>query len=448
MWQRSNLAWSVLISTLLVAGPLVLAAAEPLTEQLERASTLVESHPPAAKPPDPKPLWPRTYEFAPEYTLRLRGRIDADAIWVEQSAANEAAFGDIADVVGLRRAWVGIDGEWGGDRRYQLEIDLASGTPEPRDVFVAKGVRKDDGEYRLGHFREPFSLEGGTSARFIPFMERSAINMLDPGRSWGTGYFREFENSTLAIGAFHDGTGPANIETGPGSTFDFTGRWTMCPINEGEGRDLLHVGVSLSEMVPEDGTIVIKKRPQSSLLEFGDSSSSVFVSRVVLDATFQQVANLQLLRASGPFWAQAEWYGTWIDQTTAGTVYYNGCYVAAGYFLTGEHRRYDSGNGTLGAIRVNRPWLRGAVAENRPYGYGAWEVAARFAYLDFVDADTPLTANGQPQGVRLPQMTYGVNWYLSDRVRLMFNYQYDMPDEINTGTSTANTFSTRLAVFW
>ncbi len=80
--------------------------------------------------------------------------------------------------------------------------------------------------------------------------------------------------------------------------------------------------------------------------------------------------------------------------------------MAVGYFLTGEHRRYDSGNGTVGAIRVNRPWLRGAVAENRPYGYGAWEVAARFAYLDFVDADTPLGPNGQPQGLRLPQMTY------------------------------------------
>ncbi len=53
MWQRSNLAWSVLVSTLLVAGPLVLAATEPLTEPLERASTPIESHPPAAKPPDP-----------------------------------------------------------------------------------------------------------------------------------------------------------------------------------------------------------------------------------------------------------------------------------------------------------------------------------------------------------------------------------------------------------
>ncbi len=79
----------------------------------------------------------------------------------------------------------------------------------------------------------------------------------------------------------------------------------MCPINEGHGRELLHFGIALSEMVPEDGTIVINKQPQTSLLELGDNSTSSFVPRVVFDATFQQLVNLQLLRANGPFWAQA-----------------------------------------------------------------------------------------------------------------------------------------------
>jgi len=41
-----------------------------------------------------------------------------------------------------------------------------------------------------------------------------------------------------------------------------------------------------------------------------------------------------------------------------------------------------------------------------------------------------------------------VNWYLSDRVRLIFNYSYATPDEAATGTSSANIFGSRLAVFW
>src|SRR6188508_1696585 len=48
-------------------------------------------------------LWPHTWEPTPGLTVRLRGRIDTDAIWSNQSPANEATFGDLGDVVGLRR---------------------------------------------------------------------------------------------------------------------------------------------------------------------------------------------------------------------------------------------------------------------------------------------------------------------------------------------------------
>jgi hypothetical protein len=37
---------------------------------------------------------------------------------------------------------------------------------------------------------------------------------------------------------------------------------------------------------------------------------------------------------------------------------------------------------------------------------------------------------------------------LSDRVRLMFNYSYEAPDEANVGTTEASLYATRLNVFW
>ena len=51
-------------------------------------------------------------------------------------------------------------------------------------------------------------------------------------------------------------------------------------------------------------------------------------------------------------------------------------------------------------------------------------------------------------GIELPQSTFGVNWYLSDRVRLMFNYSYAVPKEMTAGESAASIYATRLAVFW
>lgn len=396
------------------------------------------------------PEWPPLWQLSPEVTMRVRGRIDTDAIWSTQSPANEATFGDLGDVVGLRRARIGIEGDLGTGGRYIAEIDLASGEVVPRDVYVAYGDLQDFGESQLGHFREPFSLEGGTSARYFAFMERSPINVLDPARNWGLGLFRESldENSSLGLGVFYAGTGPADLEGGEGATVDFTGRLTTAPINSGNGDRLLHFAIALAERVPTDGVIIINQQPRSPLLELGDSSTSAFVPVIRIPASFQQLMNLQVAAARGPLWSQAEWYGSWIDQTGGGTVFFHGCYVGCGYFLTGEHRAYDSANGTLGAVTVNRPWLRGPGDRDLRQGYGAWELTARFAYLDFFDADTPSSMNGQQIGTLLPQSTFGANWYLSDRVRLMFNYSYAVPDVIGAGTSSANIFASRLGVFW
>jgi phosphate-selective porin len=48
----------------------------------------------------------------------------------------------------------------------------------------------------------------------------------------------------------------------------------------------------------------------------------------------------------------------------------------------------------------------------------------------------------------LPEFTIGVNWYLTDHVRLMGNYSCAIPDEPNTGSSVAHIFALRMGMFW
>jgi len=211
---------------------------------------------------------------------------------------------------------------------------------------------------------------------------------------------------------------------------------------------LLHFGLALSSRIPESGVITINQQPRSPLLEFGDSSTSPFVPVIRIPANFQQLFNLQFAAARGPVWIQAEWYGSLVDQKGGDLVFFRGNHVDVGWFLTGEHRKYNSSEGAFGAVEVHRPVFSQRVNDQRPSGMGAWEVVARFAYLDLVDADTPMGPTGELIGIQLPQWTFGVNWYLSDRARLMFNYNYDLPDEQNTGRSSANIFATRLGVFW
>jgi phosphate-selective porin OprO/OprP len=380
----------------------------------------------------------------------LRGRIDADAIWGSQSPANLATYGELNDAIGLRRARIGVEGEFASDSRYISEIDLASGDVVVRDLFVGFGQIACSGELRVGHFREPFSLEGATSANTQSFMERSAINTLDPSRNWGVGYFRcnETEDVTLAFGVFHSGTDASDFQGGDGSDTAATARWTSLPYRDGD--QVVHLGFALSARVPDQDVVLINQQPTSPLLDLADSSTSPFVPTIRIPARFQQLVNVQWAWQDGPLTLQAEWYGTWIDQIGGEPVFLHGSYIETGYFLTGERRAYHVQHGNFGGIEVSRPVSRYFSSERCPedVGYGAWELTARFAFLDFADADTRFDPQGHAVGVRLSQATLGVNWYLADRLRVMFNYVYAVPDEPNTGASAANIFATRLAMYW
>jgi phosphate-selective porin OprO/OprP len=383
-------------------------------------------------------------------TFQLRGRLDTDAIATSQSTANEATFGHIGNAVGIRRAWIGAEGDLAIGGRYVSIIDLASGSIIIRDLFVGLGNLQDQGEFRAGHYLEPFSLEVGTPSFALPFLECSVMSVMDPVRDWGLSFFRSrtSDSTNIALGVFQAGTDPNDFQTGEGSTVAATGRLTAAPLDDADNVRLLHWGVALSERLPERGVILVTQQPQTSLLGFADIGSSPFVSKIRIPATFQHLMNLQFAAMKGSLWTQAEWDGTWIDRLGGGTVFFWGCHADCGYFLTGEHRPFQSGTGVWGPVRVDRPFICCHCDDDRPLGWGAWELTARFAYLDFQDADTPRGPSGEIIGLRLAESTFGVNWYLTDHLRLMFNYSYVLPEEPNTGISAANIYSGRLGVFW
>ena len=404
------------------------------------------------------PMWgpqleeeiPRVWQCPSGNTFQWRGRIDLDSIWTTQSAGNIFAFGELGDVVGLRRARIGAQGDLVDNRRYVIEFDMAVGELVPRDIFIGYGTPREGGERRYGHFREPFSLEGNTSANYYMFLERSPINDLDPARAWGGCLFRTnpAETSTLAVGLFHNGSGLSDFEAGNSAAAALTARLTAAPILEDDGRRLLHLGFVVSERISENGIVTVNQHPRAELLDPSDSTLSPFVPEIDVPADFQQLFNLQLATCNGPFWTQSEWYGSIIAQIGGGPVFLRGFYTSCGYFLTGENRKYEQATGVLGPIDVRRPVLHCAEARGKPHGWGAWELTARFSYLNFFDNDLPPGPVGQNVGVRLPQATFGVNWHLANRLRLMFNYSYEAPDEANVGTTEASVYATRLNVFW
>ncbi len=58
-----------------------------------------------------------------------------------------------------------------------------------RDVFVGLDAIPGVRQIRVGHFREPYSLDGMTSSNFMTFLERAPSNVIAPARNWGVAGF-------------------------------------------------------------------------------------------------------------------------------------------------------------------------------------------------------------------------------------------------------------------
>ena len=80
---------------------------------------------------------------------------------------------------------------------------------------------------------------------------------------------------------------------------------------------------------------------------------------------------------------------------------FDGWYVQASYVLTGERRRYSFTSGTFQGVKPRRKW-------------GAVEVGVRYSTLDL---DNSGVTGGDGK-----DWTIGLNWYLRENLRLMFNY--------------------------
>jgi len=98
-----------------------------------------------------------------------------------------------------------------------------------------------------------------------------------------------------------------------------------------------------------------------------------------------------------------------------GTVTYHGGYVQVMRFLTGEHDHYSKKTGAFERVKPNENFffVRDSSG-NICRGRGAWQIGARYNYLDLND-------KGLNGGI-VHNMTYGLNWFLNPNMKMQFDY--------------------------
>ncbi len=335
--------------------------------------------------------------------FKIGGRIMNDWAWFADSDTGKQV-GELEDGTEFRRARIYISGQIYDDITFKAQYDFSGGDADFKDVWIGIKQVPFVGNVKVGHFKEPFGLEELTSSKYITFMERGLSDMFAPGRSTGIMIYNHAfrERMTWSVGVFKNRTDSYGYDEGDGD-YAYTGRITFLPWYQSNDK-LLHLGLAYSHRNPDDREIRFRERPESHL-------APRFVNTGHFEAKRIDLIGLEAAWVYGSFSLQGEYVQAIVDSINRGDCCFQGFYIYGSYFLTGEHRPYNRKKGVFGRIKPRHNYT------NKPGGgKGAWEIAARYSYLDLDDKSV--------NGGRLQDFSIGVNWYLNPNTRVMWNYVF------------------------
>ncbi len=333
--------------------------------------------------------------------IRIGGRVQGDFAGFDA----DSSLPDFDSGTTFRRTRLYVGGSLYDRTIFNVEYDFAGGDATLLTTFI--GIRRIPflGTIRVGRLLEFYSLEQLSSNNFHTFMERGLSAAFNQYWNNGIGIHNSMFDGrgTWAVGAAKS-TNPYG-RSDADSQHTFSTRLTAAPIYQDDGRTWLHLGLSGIQRKPDGDEYRVRSRPESSVAPF-------LVDTDVLAADRVNQVGLELAATHGPVSVQAEWHQARVrllatEDHDGQTSSLSGFYVYVSWFLTGEHRPYNRQNGTFGRV-TPRSSLGGDG-----HGWGAWELAARYAELDLND--------GPVKGGHLRNATLGLNWYLNPNVRLMGN---------------------------
>ncbi|MFQ5696902.1 MAG: OprO/OprP family phosphate-selective porin [Myxococcota bacterium] len=338
------------------------------------------------------------------FKLKIGGRLQNDwAVFQEDSGVGRS-IGQLGNGTEFRRARLYVAGTLYDRLKFKAQYDFAGGQTKLKDAYIELTRLPGVGHLRVGHFKEPYGLEELTSSKYLTFQERSIGNFA-PSRNTGIMIFDSVleKRLTWAAGGFYGTNDFASSDTTEGNDkqFNATARLTALPWYRDQGARLLHLGLSYSHKFRTRDMLRFRKRPEAHLA----AHRLVDTGNVLVDGA--DLVTPEVALVWGPFSIQAEYTRIFLDAVGMRNSDFEGYYVQASYFLTGEHRRYAPAHGAFSRVSPITDFTLGG-------GPGAWELAVRYSRIDLDDAGV--------SGGRLGDLAVGVNWHLNPNVRLMLDY--------------------------
>jgi phosphate-selective porin OprO and OprP len=403
------------------------------------------------------------------YSFFVGGRLQIDGTWLSttdavQAPRSQGGIGSVRDAVNFRRARFDMGGTFNKTIKFFMQFDfinttdaerngdpLAINTPVPTDLWVTFTELPYVGNFRIGNAKPPVSFEHLTSSRFLNFLERSLAfdafienqnNGFEPGMFFFNNAFDE--RMYWAIGVFKNTRSIFGWNVGDGE-YDVTGRLTGLPIWENDGEQLLHIGMSASHRDLDDHQERLRTR---LLIRNGPAVLHNIVAEARMFGTSRDQIAPELVAVWGPLSLATEYYASWVHDASPidgngpnfGTVFFQGGYAEALYFLTGEHRAYDRKSAVFTRVVPKRNFRNfGKKYDDcEGSGWGAWQVGLRYSWVDL--------DNKGIRGSSAQDLTLGLNWFLNPYMKVQWNYTMlyrNAPDPTHDGYVYG--FGTRIA---
>ncbi len=393
-----------------------------------------------------------------EFRLHVGGRLHADFAWwtaEDQVEQGPAGIGPLRDGANFRRARLRVGGRMFDAVEWITEYGFENGVPAFFDTYGELVDLPCWGNLRIGHFREPFSMDALMSGNHLLMLERSLIHdAFVPFRNMGIMLHRTWYDDavTTALGAFRANSDAFGREADDGS-YAFTSRITWTPKYDESVAEVLHLGFALSTrnppLVNSSGNPVLSgglrgvrfaTRPE---LRVGAPN---FADTGVVAAELVNLFGFEAAMGRGPWVVQSEYVLAQVVNGTVGgpptDLWFQGFYVQAGWVITGEVRRYQRKTGVFGGVR---PEVLFTADESHSVPLavgprkGAWEITARYSWLDLND--------GPVRSGRVMDTSFGLNWHLNPQCRFMWNYILVFREPANPAAEGfASAFATRFQV--
>ena len=420
--------------------------------------------PPAApKPADPdKPKfdinWNNGVYFQSadkRFSLHAGATVHYDAAFYSASPLLElgrGGTGKFNDGVNLRRGRMFFEGTLYEAVDYKFELEFANGigfspagtqnavvagsvtnSPGPTDAWMQVKDVPFFGTVRVGNQKEWFSLEHLNNYRALEFLERSYLfdfaqaTAFNNGFSPGVSTFRTWADDRVftAVGVYKNESDLLGFGLNDGN-YAVTGRVAGLPVWMPDDKVFWHVGGAFSHRDPVGGQVQVRIRDNIRNAPF--PLLPLVANTGLLNARSQDLFNLETAAVWGPLTVQSEYTANVIRSASAaatatapagrpqGDLFFQGVYAEAMLFLTGESRTWNPKTAVFNRVQPLRPLRLKPSSDCDGYGYGAWELAARYSYIDL--------SNKAIQAGRLDSVTLGLNWYLNANAKMQFNYDY------------------------